>query len=66
MPTYIFRLHDEPSVEPLLETVTAMNDADARDLAQLRLTLSKAFTHVDVHLDGRELFRLKRDSQQPI
>lgn len=66
MPTYIFRLHDGPSVTPIVETVAARNDDDARDPAHLRLTLSKAFTHVDVHHGGRELFRLKRDSQQPL
>lgn len=66
MPTYIFRLHDGPSVTPILETVSAVDDQEARDLAQLRLTLSHAFTHVDVHRAGCEVFRLKRDSQQPL
>lgn len=66
MPNYIFRLHDGPTVTPILETVAAADDQEARDLAQLRLTLSSAFTHVDVHYAGREVVRLKRDSQRPM
>ncbi len=66
MPNYVFRLHDGPTVAPILETVVAADDQEARDLAQLRLTLSSAFTHVDVHHAGREVVRLKRDSQRPM
>ena len=66
MPTYVFRLHDGPTVTPILETVVAADDQEARDLAQLRLTLSHGFTHVDVHTAGREVFRLQRDSQMPM
>lgn len=63
MRTYIFRLYDGAEVTPILETVVAADDQEAHDLAQLRLMLSHAFTHVDVHQAGREVFRLKRDSQ---
>lgn len=63
MPTYVFRLHDGPDVPPKTEEVEAANDGEARDLAGLRLTLSLDFSHVEVELNGRELFRLKRDSQ---
>lgn len=66
MPTYIFRLHDGPLITPTLETVAAIDDEDARDLAHLRLVLSTDYTHVEVHHDGRELFRLQRDSQRPM
>ena len=63
MPTYVFRLHDGPAVAPRSENVEAHDDTEARDLAGLRLTLNSAFTHVQVEKDGRELFSLKRDSQ---
>ncbi len=66
MPNYVFRLHDGPTVAPTSENVAAADDQEARDLAQLRLTLSSAFTHVDVYHAGREVVRLKRDSQKPI
>jgi len=63
MQTYILRLHDGPAVTPIEETVAAADDQEARDLAQLRLSLSSAFTHLDTHHAGREVVRLKRDSQ---
>ncbi len=66
MPTFVFRLHDGPEVEPVLETVRALDEQDARHLAELRLMLSRDFTHVEVHRDGQELFRLRRDSQPSV
>lgn len=63
MPSYVFHLHDGPDVPLRKEEVEAADDGEARDLAGLRLILSPTFTHVEVERDGRELFRLKRDSQ---
>jgi hypothetical protein len=65
MPTYIFHLHDGPAVAPRTESVEAHDDQEARSLAELRLTLSSAFTHVEVERDGVELERLHRDSKDP-
>lgn len=65
MPTYVFHLHDGPDVPPRRETVEANDDQEARSLAELRLTLSSAFKHVEVERDGVELVRLRRDSAQP-
>jgi len=45
--------------------VEASDDQEARSLAELRLTLSSAFKHVEVERDGVELVRLHRDSEQP-
>ena len=64
MRTYTFRLHDGPHVLPILETVAAQDDDEARDLAQLRLSLSSTFTHVDVLHAGREVLSLQRDSHR--
>ncbi|CAN5253063.1 hypothetical protein BH10PSE1_BH10PSE1_22630 [soil metagenome] len=64
MPTYVFHLHDGPDVDPRTERVEASDDEEARALADLRLTLSSAFTHVEVERDGEELFRMQRDSQR--
>ena len=64
MPTYVFHLHDGPDVPVRTEDVEAVDEAEARDLAGLRLSLSPAFTHVEVQRDGCEIFRLKRDSQE--
>lgn len=65
MTTYVFHLHDGPETPPRTEQVEAHDDSEARSLAELRLTLSSAFTHVEVNRDGLELFRLHRDSVSP-
>lgn len=65
MPTYVFHLHDGPAVDPRTESVEARDDEEARALAELRLTLSSGFTHVEIERGGVELCRLHRDSQQP-
>lgn len=65
MPTYVFHLHDGPSVPPRAETVVAQDDQEVQALAELRLTLSSSFTHVEVEREGVELFRLHRDSLGP-
>ena len=65
MPTYVFHLHDGPETPPRTETVEASDDQEARSLAELRLTLSSAFKHVEVERDAVELVRLHRDSEQP-
>jgi len=66
MPTYAFHLHDGPAVPPRVERIDAYDDEEARTLAELRLTLSSGFTHIEVERDGVELFRLHRDSQEPL
>jgi hypothetical protein len=63
MPTYVFHLHDGPSVPPQEESVEAADLAQARDLAEMRLLLSNQFTHVEVLQDGEERLRLKRDGR---
>ena len=65
MPTYVFHLHDGPGVPPRTESVEARDDHEAQTLAELRLTLSSAFKHVEVQRDGVELARLHRDSGSP-
>ncbi|WP_332676838.1 hypothetical protein [Brevundimonas sp.] len=63
MPTYVFHLHDGPSVPPQEEAVEATDIDQARDLAEMRLLLGNQFTHVNVLLDGEEKLRLKRDGR---
>lgn len=63
MPTYVFHLHDGPSVAPQEESVDATDIDQARDLAEMRLLLSNQFTHVNVLLDGEKKLGLKRDGR---
>jgi len=65
MPIYVFHLHDGPETPPRTEIVEAGDDDEAQSLAELRLTLSLGFTHIEVERDGEEIFRLHRDSQKP-
>lgn len=62
MPDYRFNLHDGPTVEPKTETVAAHDDVEARALAEIRLLLSRDFTHVEVFLRDQKRFALARDS----
>lgn len=63
MPTYVFHLHDGPSVPPREETVEATDLDQARDLAEMRLLLNNQFTQIEVRQDGEERLRLKRDGR---
>lgn len=63
MPTYVFHLHDGPSVPPQEETVEATDIAQARDFAEMRLLLSNQFTHIEVLQDGEQRLSLKRDGR---
>jgi len=63
VPAYLFHLHDGPARPPVDEPVEAVDDAEAYDLAQIRLSLSRAFTDVRVRRNGVELFHLRRDSK---
>lgn len=60
MSNYILHLHDGPGVTPVEEVVEAIDDQEAKSLAELRLMLSHSFTHVEVVKEGVELFRLER------
>jgi hypothetical protein len=63
MPTYVFHLHDGPSVPPQEESVEAPDLDQARDLAEMGLLLGNQFTHVEVLLIGEEQLRLERDGR---
>ncbi|AQR63120.1 hypothetical protein BZG35_16785 [Brevundimonas sp. LM2] len=62
MPSYVFQLRARSSQAAQSETVEAVDDEEAQDLAFLRLNLSQAFTQVQVERAGREIFRLTRAS----
>lgn len=62
MPSYVFRLRLRSSQVPQSETVEAVDDEEAQDLAVLRLKLSPTFTQVQVEKAGQTIFQLTRDS----
>jgi len=63
MPDYRVYLHDGPDTSPTAETIPARDDAEALVLAEMRLLLTRNFTHAIVSLEGRPVGTLKRDSQ---
>lgn len=61
MPRYTFYLRASGQAAIDAEKVDAVDDAEARSLAELRLLLDRVFTQVQVTRDGRECFRVSRD-----
>lgn len=66
MPSYVFHLSKRSSLVPQSESVDAVDDEEARDLAVLRLNLGQTFTQVHVERAGQEIFHLIRDSQASV
>lgn len=62
MPRYVFRLHEGLETPPVIEDVDAFDDRDARDLAQMRLLLTRDYTHALIFRGGYRVAELKRDS----
>ncbi|MES2862254.1 MAG: hypothetical protein V4701_12330 [Pseudomonadota bacterium] len=62
MPRYTFRLHDGPETPPLCEEVDARDDLEAADLAQMRLLLTRDYTHALVYRGDYKIVDMKRDS----
>lgn len=60
MTAYVFRLHDGPDTPPREENVEARSDAEAHDLADLRIRLSGTFTAVDVSRAGQHVFSISK------
>ena len=52
MPDYRVYLHDGPETSPTAETIPARDDAEALVLAEMRLLLTKNFTHAVISHDG--------------
>jgi hypothetical protein len=64
MPRYVFRLHDGRDAPPVCEEVDASDDRDAADLAQMRLLLTRDYTHALVYRGAQKVADLVRDSAQ--
>ena len=62
MPRYLFRLHDGAEKPAIIEDVDAFDDRDARDLAQMRLLLTRDYTHAMIYRGDYKVAELKRDS----
>lgn len=66
MPDYQLYLHDGPDTPPTSETVDASDHVEAVALAEMRLLLTKTYTHAILSFKGETVASLARDSQSPL
>ncbi|MDB5420215.1 MAG: transcriptional regulator, Crp/Fnr family [Brevundimonas sp.] len=62
MPEYEFHLRPQGSRTLQCEQVVALDDDEARSLAEMRLLMTRGVCQVTVHRSGLELHRLERDA----
>ncbi len=61
MPEYQFHLRSTDSSDPVSEPVSALDDDEARGLAEIRLLLSRGVAAVTVSRSGVEILQVERD-----
>ena len=62
MSVFSLRLHSRPGAEPLDEPLTDIHDeAEARELARMRLLLTRDFSRVELHRGGQPVDVFARD-----
>ncbi|MFC7378078.1 hypothetical protein [Brevundimonas sp. GCM10030266] len=61
MSTYTLRLHHSSGVDPKVEPLDAMDEAEARELARVRLLLTRDYSQVELHRGGEALHVFSRD-----
>ncbi|WP_420471149.1 hypothetical protein [Brevundimonas sp. FT23042] len=61
MSAYSLRLHYSSGIDPTDEPLDALNEAEARELAQVRLLLTRDYSHVELHHAGQPVHVFARD-----
>lgn len=64
MPEYQFHLRSLGSSDPMSEPVSALDDDEARGLAEIRLLLTRGAAAVTVSRSGVEVLRVERDGRR--
>jgi hypothetical protein len=62
MPEYQFHLLPQGATQPLFEAVEAIDDEEARSLAEIRLLLTNGVAGVTIVRSGVEILRLGEDA----
>jgi len=65
MPTYTLHLHDGDERPFVSEVVEAVDDEEAKELASIRLLLTRDYHFVTVEHAGRLVGKYLRDSLRP-
>lgn len=55
-------LHDGPDTPPIVEPLDADSEEDARDLAKVRLLLTRDYTHVHIYKGDAQIAEFRRTS----
>ncbi|WP_439471024.1 hypothetical protein [Brevundimonas sp.] len=61
MSTFSLRLHYASGIGPTDEPLDAIDETEARELARVRLLLTRDYSHVELHHGGRALDVFARD-----
>lgn len=62
MSRYLLRLHDGPNTPPIIEPLDADDEQDARDLAKMRLLLTRDYTHIHIYEGDRQIGEFHRSA----
>ncbi len=64
MSVYSLRLHHKADLEPVEEALHDVSDEmEARELAQMRLLLTRDYSRIELHRAGRPVDVFARDSE---
>ncbi|MDQ8027525.1 MAG: hypothetical protein REJ23_02275 [Brevundimonas sp.] len=55
MSAFTLRLHHTSGIDPTVEPLDATDEAEARELAQVRLLLTRDYSRVELHRAGEPL-----------
>jgi hypothetical protein len=66
VPDYHLHLRAEGAAEPVCEKFDALDDEEARGLAELRLLMTRGVAGVTVLRSGVEVLHLERDGAWPV
>jgi hypothetical protein len=61
MSAYTLRLHYMSGIDPTTEALDAVDETEARELARVRLLLTRDYSHVELHRGGEALHVFSRD-----
>lgn len=61
MSAYTLRLHYASGISPTDEVLDVIDETEARELARVRLLLTRDYSHVELHRAGEALHVFSRD-----
>jgi hypothetical protein len=61
MSAYTLRLHYMSGIDPTTEALDAVDETEARELARVRLLLTRDYSHVELHRGDEPVHVFSRD-----